>query len=829
MSSTENLAASHEILAQKIETDVENPLRQFASSNREMKALNSSQSNISSVAQDLSNAQKKAAKGGRKAEQATGSIDEASRQWESQAPYVFEQLQALDERRVNNLRDVLTQFQTHEVDQVERSRASAESCLNALLSLETADEIRTFAARVGEGQGRGLALPVRERSSTTNSSLRPATASAQTPPAPPPPRLTQDRSARRMSSHDGASSTQDTPQKGKLGGLRRLGTVINKRKSVAPPPPPTEKKEKKSRFPFRRGDSSRSFQDLEETGADLSRGTSNEPQRPSSQIQPQLTGMSSRHQAPQPIPEETSPMVNGTSNNPFMSQRLEEAAPPPGPPPRHSTGLMEPMTPQQKTIATPLPTEPTPTPASPEQFQPPTGPPPQQADFTPRAQPEAPSIASTDADDSARAFAIRDKPIQEDASEAQLAMSNMANQLRLSGVQRVGGSVRGRRDVRNTMFFPAGVDTSPAVNLNSAGTPTQSAASPGSTTSPGASDIASPIARVPATQRTIHEESALSDTHSIHSAHSLSTLPHHPDLHSPGLNASIVETVNTWFSESGVTKSFVTGDIALAYNATTTSAPAESETVRLTRFELLEKVATNPMFVSVPKPTSPNATAVGQRAEEQAGTYTVALNSIRRATPSVALKYQLHVDESNLAQYSPLLLTPAWQILEGQTSVILLYSLNPTFSTGAEEGLTLKNVIISVSLDPSSETKAQSAMMAPTNHASFRKRTGAVTWKIPDLTIPTGGKQERMLVRFLTPGGMAKRGGIEVKFEVQGRAGSVVGVERKVAEGGREVDPFADEGRVSGEGDGEGVKEKERAWEDVETRRVLVSGRYCAT
>ena len=138
--------------------------------------MNSSSSNLSSVARDLSAAQKKAAKGGRKGDEASASVDEASRQWESQAPYVFEQLQALDERRINNLRDVLTQLQTHEVDQVERSRASAESCLNALLSLETADEIRTFVAKVAGG-GPGLS---RRRSSATNST-RPTTSTTQPP------------------------------------------------------------------------------------------------------------------------------------------------------------------------------------------------------------------------------------------------------------------------------------------------------------------------------------------------------------------------------------------------------------------------------------------------------------------------------------------------------------------------------------------------------------------------------------------------------------------------------------------------------------------------
>ena len=826
VSSTENLAASHEILAQKLETDVEIPLRQFGSRNREMQALNSSQSNISSVARDLSNAQKKAAKGGRKADEASASVDEASRQWESQAPYVFEQLQALDERRVNNLRDVLTQFQTHEVDQIERSRASAESCLNALLSLETADEIRTFAAKVA-GDGTGLS----RRHSSATTSTRPTTSSLQ-PPAPPPPRLTQDRSTRRESSQDNVPGLPETPQKSRLGGLKRFGTVMgSKRKSMAPPPPPSEKKKDKSRslIPFRRGDSSRSFQDLEETGADLRQQQSQEPPSSLSQIQSQSTEATSTERQPTQV-EETTPMVNGTSNNPFMQQTQAQPAPQEAPTTQYS-GMMEPLTPQQPTSASSI--QPTP----PQQFQPPPGPPPQrQPDPISRAQNEAASMTSTEAEESARAFAIRDKPIQEDESEAQLAMSTMANQLRMqaqsSGVNRAVGSVRGRRDVRNTMFFPSGVDTSSPAATGASSPPQQAA------TSPSASELASPIARTAAPPRTILEDQTLSDNQSVHSSHSLANLPHHLDLHSPGLNASIVETVNTWFSDSGITKSFVTGEIALAYNSIPTTSPPESETLRLTHFELLEKVAANPMFVSAANALT-NATGTAS-AEEQAGMYNVALSSIRKSTPTVGLKYQLHMDEGDLGRYSPLLVTPAWQVVEGQSSVILLYSLNPAFSGNASTGdagtaevgeggeLTLKNVVITISLDPSSPTKAQSAMMSPTQHAAFRKRVGAgaVTWKIPELNVKA--KQERMLVRFMTPGGTAKRGGVEVKFELQGRCGSAVGVQRRGEGGGKkEADPFADEGegRTSGEGGEGGAK----GWEEVQTRRMLVSGRYSAS
>lgn len=180
VSGTENLAQSHQMLLQKIETDVEVPLRQFASQNREMQAMTTIQGNLAAIAKEYDSAQRKAERQRAKGGNSDSGVDSATQQWESQAPYVFEQLQSLDETRVNFLRDALTQFQTHEVDQVERNRTSAESCLNALLNLETADEIKTFAARINAGRD-----PIRRRSSATTST-RPQSASMGPPPTPPP-------------------------------------------------------------------------------------------------------------------------------------------------------------------------------------------------------------------------------------------------------------------------------------------------------------------------------------------------------------------------------------------------------------------------------------------------------------------------------------------------------------------------------------------------------------------------------------------------------------------------------------------------------------------
>jgi hypothetical protein len=81
----------------------------------------------------------------------------------------------------------LTQLETHEVDQVERCRQAAESCLNVLLNVETADEVKTFAAKVNGGR------PVTARPEQPPPSAFPIAE----PPLPPPPRIQDDGASER--------------------------------------------------------------------------------------------------------------------------------------------------------------------------------------------------------------------------------------------------------------------------------------------------------------------------------------------------------------------------------------------------------------------------------------------------------------------------------------------------------------------------------------------------------------------------------------------------------------------------------------------------------
>lgn len=289
--STESLAQSHESLAQKIEVDAEMPLRHFATRNREMQGISTIQGNLASIAKDFNTAQKKADKlkdktgkhSSARAASASSTVDDANQQWEMQAPYVFEQLQSLDETRVNHLRDVLTQFQTHEVDSIEQNRKPAELCLNALLNMETADEIKTFAAQIRTGP-RQTSLP-RRQSSASNNFRRPGSGGeGVVPPMPPPSRLTSERPRQTSGipdetgrggfvtgayaslsplsmATDDISESKEAPKKQGL--KSRLGTVMGRRKNTAAPPTTSAEKMKKERnrtslMPFRRADSSRS-------------------------------------------------------------------------------------------------------------------------------------------------------------------------------------------------------------------------------------------------------------------------------------------------------------------------------------------------------------------------------------------------------------------------------------------------------------------------------------------------------------------------------------------------------------------------------------------
>lgn len=206
VNSVESIADAHYNLSDRISKEIEHALRKFATQNREMQGMTTMQGNLSSMAKEFEDAQhaseKLSKKGGKasaqKVENAAAKLQNAEQQWHAQAPFIFESLQALDERRLNHLRDVLTQLETHEADRVERSRVAVEQTLTALLEIDTAHEIRNWSEATTGGR------PVTDGAARQLSSAGEGGTGSALPIPPPTPRSTHSAAASDVSKQEGA-------------------------------------------------------------------------------------------------------------------------------------------------------------------------------------------------------------------------------------------------------------------------------------------------------------------------------------------------------------------------------------------------------------------------------------------------------------------------------------------------------------------------------------------------------------------------------------------------------------------------------------------------
>ena len=152
---------------------------------------------------------------------------------------------------------------------------------------------------------------------------------------------------------------------------------------------------------------------------------------------------------------------------------------------------------------------------------------------------------------------IQSAPVEREDPDAQkAAMSNVANTLtQMAAPNRKSGTVRGRRDVRNTIYVP-----SPAVAENAS----ESTPFPPSPALPAVASKPTAVAAL-ASEASI---AATSDSQSVRSGTSLGGLPHvkHPEMLGPGLNSSIIETVSATFEEGVVKSAKISGEIAFSYN-----------------------------------------------------------------------------------------------------------------------------------------------------------------------------------------------------------------------------------------------------------------------
>lgn len=228
--------------------------------------------------------------------------------------------------------------------------------------------------------------------------------------------------------------------------------------------------------------------------------------------------------------------------------------------------------------------------------QPPPGPPPSHMEAqkdaegytVPAAMNDPISQAQNEAQDGSEPqfkLDIRNEPIPEQDADAQAALSNVANTLRSSQMvppSRKVGTLRGRRDVRNTIFVPS---SSISSNMLEAGGHDPMPPSPAH--APGR---AAALAALSSNEH--HSVPSVSDSTSIRSGHSLTNQPviKHADMREHfGLNASIIETISASFENGEVNHIKIGGEIALNYNQSPTDEVPSPLGMHLSKHQFLPR------------------------------------------------------------------------------------------------------------------------------------------------------------------------------------------------------------------------------------------------
>jgi len=784
LSSTDGIAASHHLFAQRIDKDVEQPLRNFQNK-KEMQNMQTISANLNTMARELDDATEKSEKlnrkGGKanaqKVDQAATRLESASQTWESQAPFVYETLQALDEQRINHLRDVLTQFETHEIDQATRTQAAAEEVLNVMLEVNTAQEVQNFVQKAIAGK------PKVERRSTTRQPT-PVT------PTAAPPSITGDD----ISEHSG--HRDNNPPESKL--RSRIGTMLGRRRQSIHGGFGQLGSTPKSLGAFSRSLGSSHSQTLSPRASSHNL-TDSQNRLPSVVESP--TGEQGRH----PAAEKEQAKQSHEGTNGVAGEESSKDAPPSQPSLLNGTaedifdapGTAPPSQPQQSK-------------GEPGKDADGFTIPPQMNDPISQAQREA---AAEDGDHLFK-LNIQNEPIPEEDQDAkQAALSSVANALNLGMPSRRTGTVRGRRDVRNTVYMPS----LPTHEMSSENPFPRSPSLPASATMP------KPTPSATFSSETSHA----SDTQSIRSGTSFggtssySSIARlkHPEMsgpvYGPGLHSSIIETVSAVFQDGEPNSVKATGEIALSY-VTDPDAPfADHETIRLNKFPLLESIGPNRVFVT--------NTAIPDE-------FSIDLSHLTTTTP--AFTYRVHADsDTALATHCPIAIHPVWKPQADKLGLLLQYRRNP--SCALPRPVTLSNVVFVATYEGA---RASGVQTKPSG--THLKDKHIVYWRLGDLTLTDDwGK---IICRVIgEQNAEPMPGKVEVRWEWAPPAhsategGSGISVARLLPEGKgkgkaveiEEEDPFADVGSAPSSPDptaeGQG-----RAWADVPVVRRLVAGKY---
>lgn len=320
-------------------------------------------------------------------------------------------------------------------------------------------------------------------------------------------------------------------------------------------------------------------------------------------------------------------------------------------------------------------------------------------------------------------------PIMESETERAAALAKMQSTLLSSGPGATQGpsrraTMRGRRDVRNTMFT--------------------------------------------ALDR-VEDEASLGQA--VKKQHEAEATGGDPFGGGPteGLRASFVETVSVVIKSGTVQRAMITGEVSLTLNdLTTTPAGTAPLHIRLDAFEQLDKVAPNPRYLSQ-YPNTP-------------GEYLLDLSALAQASTTAGkgptlFKYQVHISDGRAAEWAPLDIVPQWKPMSGESRLVLGYHANASSRLAQRDPTALvKDLQLTVTLAPGANvTTVQAKPPGGTWSPEARK----ITWTLPDLDLAGGTQQSsgKIVARFITEGeAPAVPEPVLAHFRVDGSLSTALGV-----------------------------------------------------
>lgn len=694
LSSTRENAKAASSFATKIHKEIEAPLRQYTTRSAQWADMKVLQSELETLANTVKLDKHRN----------TRANDENRVQWESQAPFLLEQAETIDESRLGYLKNALTTYGTVEADYSDKSLKISEKVLNNVLSYEPMDEIATYAAQVGRGEELAAS-----HSLTSSHFNRPGSIAESLTHA-----STNNSNGLYENPHDQHASSS-SKLRSKVGSIFR-SSKKKKDKSVPSFPSPASVPAPTSLHSSPQRGGTGSVERYRPGPASYTSSENDSPQSPPNgpSSPPANATLGTRKPPPPPSRKANGggagpislsaahrELSSGNNNSGSLSSPISLSAPPrsAGPEPiieeesyeRHNiveTVKEEEEEEEGKQSSVPL-----------------------KFDIKPESNISTPGSNDDD-----------------------VALSVIASTLRQRNTVS-GRGQRGRRDIQSTLFTnipPSGVES-----------PTQPQSPAGGFPQTSASHI-----------KTLENPSLPSvneaDTHSILSDQSSvpisqpqsliigSTLAHPRMPSEPGLNSSIVEVVSAVVKDGVVSRAQLVGEVAFKFQGSI-STPLNLRVSNLGIFDTF----------------SPNSTFI-QSVDTDPNNYLINHEPISAGQEIVGFKFM----SQNAEKFVPVDFSPIWRVEKNQSSLMLTYKVANSYLR--ESPIVLRDLVISV---PVEGGHALSAVSKP--HAVFNKAKQRIVWKFDEPVVVKAGFEEKLLCRFSTDG-PAKESvrGIEIKFRV---------------------------------------------------------------